>query len=58
MTKRPARHPPAPRRCPPPVAGTREEQPPGAGQAGPETDLDAHIARLVAGAPPLTSSSA
>ena len=56
MTKRPARQPPASRRCPPPATGTREEQPPGDGQAGPGADLDAHIARLVADAPPLTSA--
>jgi hypothetical protein len=55
MTKRPARQPPASRRCPPPATGTREEQPPGDGQTGPGADLDAHIARLVADAPPLTS---
>jgi hypothetical protein len=36
MTKRPARQPPASRRCPPPATGTREEQPPGDGQTGPE----------------------
>ena len=56
MTKRPARQPPASRRCPPPAIGTREEQPPRDGQTGPEAELDAHIARLVAGAPPLTSA--
>ncbi|MGA2831030.1 MAG: hypothetical protein ABSF03_33515 [Streptosporangiaceae bacterium] len=56
MTKRPARQPPASRRCPPPATGTREEQPPGDGQTGPGTELDAHIARLVADAPPLTSA--
>jgi hypothetical protein len=56
MTKRPARQPPAFRRCPPPATGTREKQPPGDGQAGPGTDLDAHIARLVADAPSLTSA--
>jgi len=56
MTKRPARQPPATRSCPPPATGTREEQPPGNGQSGPEADLDAHIARLVADAPPLTSA--
>jgi hypothetical protein len=55
MTKRPARQPPASWRCPPPATGTREEQPPGDGQTGPGADLDAHIARLVADAPPLTS---
>ena len=56
MTRRPARQPPASRRCPPPATGTGEEQPPGAGQVGPGADLDAHIARLVADAPPLTSA--
>ena len=56
MTKRPARQPPASRRCPPPATGTREEQPPRDGQTGPEAELDAHIARLVADAPPLTSA--
>ena len=56
MTKRPARQPPAFRRCPRPATGTREKQPPGDGQAGPGTDLDAHIARLVADAPSLTSA--
>ncbi len=56
MTKRPARQLSASRRCPPPATGTREKQPPGDGQAGPGTELDAHIARLVADAPPLTSA--
>jgi hypothetical protein len=56
MTKRPARQPPASRRCPPPATGTGEEQPPGDGQTGAEADLDAHIARLVADAPSLTSA--
>ena len=56
MTKRPARQPPASRRCLPPATTTREEQPPGAGPAGPGADLDTHIAGLVADAPPLTSA--
>ena len=56
LTKRPARQLPASRRCPPPATGNREEQSPGDGPAGSGADLDAHIARLAADAPPLTSA--
>jgi hypothetical protein len=56
MATQPARQPPAARRGPPPAPATAEDQPAGDGHAGREADLDAHITRLAADAPPLTSA--